>query len=37
MSEEERLRRAEEVSYRRQNRIPVDTITTNEEEKYRWT
>lgn len=32
MSEEERLRRAEEVSYRRQNRIPVDTITTNEEE-----
>lgn len=30
LSDEERLRRAEEVAYRRQNRIPVDEITTHE-------
>lgn len=37
LSEEERLRRAEEVAYRRQNRIPVDEITTHESQDRKLT
>ena len=32
-SEEERIRRAEEISYRRQNRIPVNEISTDKSER----
>lgn len=37
LSEEERLRRAEEVAYRRQNRIPVDEITAHESQDRKLT